>query len=151
MCRGRHQRKINPVEASGDKHACMHLKNKKRKKKKAPRITITISPPHHPLPKAAPTNIMLAQVLQIRRLPDEPIDLRVDVQLLLRLEVTAGQLLLDTRQHLQRARVLLLLGLRLVGPAGAGRHDAGPVTGSEGGFGPLARRDVGADDGRTTL
>lgn len=67
---------------------------------------------------------MLAQILQIRRLTNEAIDLRVDIELLLRLEIAPSQLLLNTRQHLQRARILLLLGLRLIGATGARRRDA---------------------------
>lgn len=37
------------------------------------------TPPSTSLPETAPTNVMLAQVLQIRRLPNEPVHLVVNV------------------------------------------------------------------------
>jgi hypothetical protein len=52
------------------------------------------------LPETAPANIMLAQVLEVRRFLDQPIDLHLVVQLLTRPKVFTGQLLLDTRQDL---------------------------------------------------
>lgn len=58
---------------------------------------------------------MLTQILQIRRLLDQPLDLILHHQLLTRSKIPTRQLLLDTRQHLQRARVLHLFGFRVVG------------------------------------
>jgi len=51
------------------------------------------------LPETTPTNVMLAQVLQIRRLLNEPVDLLEDVELIAT-KVPARQLLLDTAKHL---------------------------------------------------
>lgn len=80
--------------------------------------------PSNPSPETAPTNVMLAQVLKLRRLDDELVDLRDDVQLLASLEVPAVELLRDPVQNLDGARVLylgrvLVLLLLSVDPVGA--------------------------------
>ena len=57
---------------------------------------------------------MLAEVLQIRRFAEKFLDLLLDRQLFVLLEIAARELLLDSAQHLQRARVLHLLLLRVL-------------------------------------
>jgi hypothetical protein len=64
---------------------------------------------------------MLAQVLQIRRLFDQPIHLRENVQLFVRFEIPARQLLFDPTEYLQCTRILYLLSLSLVGNRCDGR------------------------------
>lgn len=49
---------------------------------------------------------MLADVLHIRGLGKKLVDLVADVQLLIRLEVSSSQLLLDSREYLQGPGVL---------------------------------------------
>jgi hypothetical protein len=67
---------------------------------------------------------VLTQVLQIRRFLDQAINLALGPQLLSRPEILSGELLLDSRQDLQRTRVLHLLGILLVVLRGS---DAGAV------------------------
>jgi hypothetical protein len=57
---------------------------------------------------------MLAEVLEVRRFTEKLLDLLLDRQLLVLLEVSSRELLLDSAQHLQRARVLHLLLLRVL-------------------------------------
>ena len=66
---------------------------------------------------------MLTQILQIRRLANEPRDLIDDILLLARPSISACELLFNARENLQGARVLHFLGLDVVG----GRRDAGAV------------------------
>jgi hypothetical protein len=76
---------------------------------------------------------MLTQILQVRRLLDQPINLRWHIQLVTPTntvpKVPTGQLLLDPRQHLQSARVLDLLCLGLVDGL---RRDRRAVAGAAG-------------------
>jgi len=60
------------------------------------------------LPEAAPAYVVLAQVLQLRCLHDEFVDLAHDVQLFVRLKVPARQLLADSVEHLDGTGVLYL-------------------------------------------
>jgi hypothetical protein len=63
---------------------------------------------------------MLTQVLEVRSLLDQAIDLHLEVQLLAGPKVFARELLLDARQDLQRPCVLYFLGFRLVRGRDAG-------------------------------
>lgn len=65
------------------------------------------------LPETAPTNIVLAQVLQLRRLDDQLVHLVQYVQLFIFLEVSPRQLLLHPLQHLYSPLVLTLRFLLL--------------------------------------
>lgn len=58
---------------------------------------------------------MLTQILQIRRLLNQPINLHIGIQLLSGPKVSARKFLLDATKHLQRARILDFLGLCVVG------------------------------------
>src|SRR4051812_16093740 len=60
------------------------------------------------LPEAAPPNVVLAQILELRRLRNQLINLRDDIQLLAGFEIPARQLLRHAIQHLERALVLHL-------------------------------------------
>ena len=63
-------------------------------------------------PEAAPSDVMLAQILQAGRLRQQLVHLLLHVQLLVALEVRSRQLLLDPCQHLQRPCVLHLARFR---------------------------------------
>ena len=73
-------------------------------------------------PETAPTDVVLAQVLEVRRLAEQLLNLFLDRQLLVFLEVATCQLLFNSAQHLQRARVLNLLLLNGVLVAVDVRH-----------------------------
>jgi hypothetical protein len=64
---------------------------------------------------------MLAQILQIRRLLNQSRNLINHIQFLTRPAIPARQLLLNSRQDLQRSRVLNFLGLNVVGRRRNGR------------------------------
>ena len=103
------------------------------------------------LPKTTPTNVVLAQILQIRRLFDKPINLYLGWQIFTLAKVSASQLLLDPTQHLQRPRILHFLGIDVVV---LGRRNRGPVTGAADDAGHLmvCRRVHGiAHDGLAAL
>ena len=70
------------------------------------RNTESLSQSINQSPETAPSDPVLADILHIRRLRKELINLVADIQLLVRLEVLARQLLLDSGEHLQRAGVL---------------------------------------------
>jgi hypothetical protein len=72
------------------------------------------------LPEAAPANVVLAQVLEVRRLLDQTIHLPIHRQFLVGLEVPTSQLFLDTGQHLKGTRILYFAGLGVVGGNGVG-------------------------------
>lgn len=57
---------------------------------------------------------MLTEIFQIRSLLDESIDLSKYVELLVRLEVSPGELLFDAGEHLKRPRILNLLRFSLI-------------------------------------
>lgn len=67
------------------------------------------------LPETAPSDVVLAEVFQIRRLTNEAVDLVVDSEFLGRAEISARELLLDAAENLQRACILLFPGLRVAG------------------------------------
>jgi hypothetical protein len=112
------------------------------------------TPPTQPLPKTTPPNIMLTQILQIRRLLNQPIHLRHNPQLLPRIgtKVPTRQLFLYSAQHHDRPRILHLLGLSLVcrRPKSVSRvvgSDAGAVARAREGREVVRGVDFGADDG----
>lgn len=98
------------------------------------------------LPETAPSNIMLTQVLQVRSLFDEPVDLIVAVKLLSRSEVFARELLLDTTKDLKRPCILNFLRLYIVG---RGWGDTGAMTGPADHGGEFS--GVGTHDGLPAL
>jgi hypothetical protein len=57
---------------------------------------------------------MLAEIFQIRRLFDKPVDLSKHVELLVWLEVAPGKLLFNAGEDLKRPRILDLLRFGLV-------------------------------------
>ena len=57
-------------------------------------------------PETTPTNIMLAQILQIRRLPQQSVNLRFDEKLILGFEIPTSQLILDSTKNLHRTSIL---------------------------------------------
>lgn len=63
---------------------------------------------------------MLTQILQIRRLLDQAINLHLIIQLLTRPKVLTRELLFDARQDLQSSCVLHFLGFCFVGWRDAG-------------------------------
>ena len=67
-----------------------------------------------PLPETAPSNVMLAQVLQLGSLDDQLVNLIGYVELLVRLEVATSELLLHAIQDLKSTGVLNFLLLLLV-------------------------------------
>lgn len=86
--------------------------------------------PFPSLPETAPTNVVLAQILQLSRLDNELVYLRKDVQLLAWLEIPSSQLLrypiqdLECTSILYLGRILVLLAVDAVGSVHvqAGRH-----------------------------
>jgi hypothetical protein len=78
-----------------------------------------LSPKHHVqipgLPETTPSNIMLTQVLQVRRFRNQPRDLVNHILLFTRSSVSARQLLLDAGQDLERTRILHFLSFDVVG------------------------------------
>lgn len=106
---------------------------------------------------------MLTQILEIRSLSQQPINLLLHLQLLMRLKVATGQLLLYAREHLQCACVLQVFriyfwvygAVRLSSIVRRRRwqrwgasSNAGPVTWAEG---AVRAFGVGADDGCAAL
>jgi hypothetical protein len=84
---------------------------------------------------------MLTQVLEVRSLLDQAIDLHLEVQLLAGPKVFARELLLDARQDLQRPCVLYFLGFRFVRGRDAG---AMPVAHQRAHFGDVAHDRLAA-------
>lgn len=70
---------------------------------------------------------MLTQILQIRRLFDEAIDLIIAVEFLTRSEIFTGEFLFDAAEDLEGTSVLHLLG---IGVVVSGRRDARAMTGA---------------------
>jgi hypothetical protein len=64
---------------------------------------------------------MLTQILQIRRLSNQPRNLIIAIIFLPRLTILARKFLFNTTKHLQRARVLHFLGFDVVGGGCDGR------------------------------
>lgn len=86
---------------------------------------------------------MLAEVLQLRRLHDELVDLANDVELLVGLEVATRELLVDAVEDLDGARVLALDLLDAVEDVAV---DAGRAVGSGAGAGGGRGRGLGNGD-----
>jgi hypothetical protein len=90
------------------------------------------------LPETTPTNIMLTQVLQVRRLANETRNLIDHILLFARSSISTSELLLDTREHLQRTRILDFLGFDVIG----WRRDTRAVTTGLHGANRINRRSV---------
>ncbi len=79
------------------------------------------------LPETTPANVMLTKIFQICRLLDQPVNLHLGPKLLALAKVLTRQLLLDTRQDLQRTRILHFLCVDVVV---LGRGDGGAMAGA---------------------
>src|ERR1700753_2622086 len=74
--------------------------------------------PSGSLPKTTPSNIMLAQILQIRSLANELIDLHLYSKFFFLLEIPTSKLFLDTGKDLNSARILHFFRFLLVHSVG---------------------------------
>jgi hypothetical protein len=71
-------------------------------------------------PETAPSDVVLAQILQICRLSNQSVHLKIHVKFFVRLEIASCQLLLNPGQHLQGPSILHLFSLCFVCWSNAG-------------------------------